>query len=148
MKQPNFKPGTKMYSVAIGLFPNIIEMATNSGKAKQIIDLYNDLDGIAGVHPVAEKNAQLFMFNSRQDAIKAKNVCKHRGIPVGNNICEFTVAKDGVPEFTETENGAMYDERRHQEKGIYSEDCGEFITADESASGKYRCPNCGRVVVW
>lgn len=36
MKQPNFKPGTKMYSVAIGLFPNIIEMATNSGKAKQI----------------------------------------------------------------------------------------------------------------
>lgn len=89
-------PGEKIYSVATPV-PNMGQLLRKDAYPYLFM---MDLKGFLGVHPHAP-NGVLTFYDSRNNAIKAKNLVKGRGLAVGRNVCEFTVAKDGVPEFSE-----------------------------------------------
>lgn len=87
------EPGTRVFSVATGVVSPFLK------KSRAAVDYITKLEGFVAVHPTPDGQYTLWLFDSVQNAIGAKNLMDHKGIQVGNNICEFEVAKDDAIEF-------------------------------------------------
>lgn len=85
-----------IYSVASG------RISPWRRRSREALDLISKQDGFEGLHVMPDLRT-LFFFDTRQNAIRAKNVMDSKGIPTGKNVCRFKVGDDGVPEFDEPE---------------------------------------------
>lgn len=93
------EPGRKIYSVAVSFSAvTLLELALGAGEAKRMAAITKEVPPLCA-YPMGD--ATLYFYGSRNAAKMARNVLADHGIDCGNNICEWTVGKDGVPEFTE-----------------------------------------------
>lgn len=91
------REGQKIFSVVTPM-PSLLSTFFFKGGDK-LLDCATSQEGFVGVHPAAPNI--VFFYDCRANATKARNVLEFRGYKCGVNICEFTIAKDGVPEMTE-----------------------------------------------
>ena len=72
----------KGYTVATG---NVNPLMKRSRQAAKFIQKQ---EGLVGVHP-CPPHGTLWIFKTRADAIRAKNLMEAEGILTGTNICEI-----------------------------------------------------------
>ena len=93
MREAKIEPGTKLYSVSTGRVDPLMKASRDA------VMFISKKEGFIGLHPTPDGNYTLWLFDSVNNAIGAKNLMKYRGIEVGNNICEFEMATDNTLEF-------------------------------------------------
>lgn len=75
----------KAYTVAIGNIPLFPRKET-----RQAVEYIKTLKGFIGVHPVYPRGT-LCLFETKNDAIGARNLMRAKGIHCGDNICEVFI---------------------------------------------------------
>ena len=83
--------GTHMWSVATGKESPIIRASRDAAK------YISTLEGFKATH--ATDRGVLWLFDSLNNAKRARNMMTYMGIQCGNNICEFRMAEAGCLEF-------------------------------------------------
>lgn len=91
MSKANLKPGSTIYSVATG---NVRITRRSSREAAKYVASLNGFVGVTPYYPAGT----LWYFDTLNAAKRARNMMLDKGINCGDNICEFRVADDGVPE--------------------------------------------------
>lgn len=92
MSETRVEPGAELFSVATG------RLSIWRKRSRQAVDFMGALDGLVAVHQVADGRL-LWLFATENDAKRGRNDAQAAGIECGRNICRWTVAADGVPEF-------------------------------------------------
>lgn len=95
-------PGETIWSVATGAPRPWLKAS------RKAVDYMAGLDGFVGVHMVPNDGRLLWFFETRDAAVRGRNLAKAQGIECGTNIGEWKVAADGVPEHVDgkaVENG-------------------------------------------
>lgn len=80
-----------VYTVAIGNFKPFA-IGKQKRVQEQVIDFLKSLEGFIGVYPYYPKGT-LCLFKTENDAKRAKNSIRAKGIQTGNNIGEVYVDK-------------------------------------------------------
>lgn len=87
--RPKGPEDVSLYTVAIGeIDPFLV-----GRRAKQQNDALNyiqNLEGFVGFHPVPGRGT-LCLFREKNQAVRARNLIKAEGCPVGDNVCECFV---------------------------------------------------------
>lgn len=89
MEQKKIADGTRVFSVSTGRVDVFFK------KSREAAEYVVKRPGFIGVHPTEDGNYTLWLFDTVNNAIGAKNLMKFRGIQVGNNICEFEIKDEG-----------------------------------------------------
>lgn len=75
----------KAFTVAVGNIPIIPRRDT-----KKAVSIIKAQKGFLGIHPVYPRGT-LLIFDTKNDAIKARNNLMTSGIHCGDNICEIFI---------------------------------------------------------
>lgn len=62
-------------------------------RSRKAVDYIKDLDGFVGVHPCFPKG-MLWLFDTKNNAIRAREDMESVGIKTGDNICEVFISKE------------------------------------------------------
>ena len=82
---------SELYSVST---PHSVVPA-KAKQAKELLSFIMNLDGFFGVH-AANDAGILWFFNTKNDAIRGRNLMEFRGVRCGCNICRFVEQSDGT----------------------------------------------------
>lgn len=93
MKQKEIETGTHLFSVATGMASPFMK------KSRAAVDYITKLDGFVAVHFTPDGQYTLWLFDTVNHAIEARNLMNHKGIEVGNNICEMEVTAPDTMDF-------------------------------------------------
>lgn len=87
------KIGTKVYSVATGKIEPLMKAS------REAVKYVSKRPGFIGLHNTDDGNYTLWLFDTVNNAIGAKNLMKYRDIECGKNICEFEITAEDTIEF-------------------------------------------------
>lgn len=85
-------PYERLYSVATGAVKPWVRAS------RKAVDFMRELDGFVATWIEPSYGRMLWFFDSKDAAIRAKNLAEAEGIKCGNNIGAFQVGRDGIPE--------------------------------------------------
>ena len=93
----------KCWTVAIGQMPSMFARRKVKKSAKEAIAYISEQEGFIGFHPVFGRGT-LCMFATENDAKRARNMMRYKGIECGHNIFEIFIDESYVNQGEEADD--------------------------------------------